>query len=93
MNYWVEALIAAATGAIGWLAGTKMRKVQIQGGEYENYQKFVDTTRTIIRDLREQVTELISQNSELRQKVNGLEEEVRNIKNQYPCKDCPVNGQ
>jgi peptidoglycan hydrolase CwlO-like protein len=93
MNYWVEVLIGSATGAVGWFAGSKMRKVQEQGGEYENYQKFVDTTRTIIKDLREQVTELITQNSELRVKVNHLEDEIKQVKMQYPCKECPINGQ
>lgn len=88
-EYWIDAVVGLVTGAAGWLAGSRMRKAQTSTIEFENYRAFVETNNRIIESLRVQVTDLIKENSELRAKVDHLEDEVRTIRRTYPCDQCP----
>ena len=102
-EYWLDAAIGLVTGAAGWFAGSRMRKAQTSSIEFENYRAFVETNNRIIESLRVQVTGFIerenqlsakvdklqSENSELRQKVKQVEDEMRTLKRTYPCDNCP----
>jgi len=39
--------------------------------------------------LKEQLLDLIQQNGVLREKVGNLEQEINELKKQFPCHDCP----
>ena len=86
----IEIAVGAVTGIVGWFAGTRMRKAQTSSIEFENYRAFVETNNRIIESLRVQVTDLIKENSDLRIKVDKLEDEIRRITRTYPCDNCPI---
>ena len=90
MEAYLEVIIALVTGVVGWLAGTKMRKAQTSSIEFDNYKSFVETNNRIIESLRVQVTDLIKENSDLRAKVDKLEDEIRRVLRTYPCDNCPL---
>jgi thiamine kinase-like enzyme len=92
MDWWM-AVFTAIGGAAGsvttWFFGIKKQRVEVTSGEYENFKKFVDANREIIKDLKEQLLDLIQQNGVLREKVGNLEQEINELKKQFPCHDCP----
>jgi predicted RNase H-like nuclease (RuvC/YqgF family) len=90
MEHWIEVAVGLVTGVVGWFAGTKMRRAQTSSIEFENYKSFVETNNSIIESLRVQVTNLIRENSDLRTKVDKLEDEIRQVLRTYPCDNCPL---
>jgi len=90
MEGYLEVIVGLVTGVVGWFAGTKMRRAQTSSIEFENYKSFVETNNRIIESLRVQVTDLIKENSDLRTKVDKLEDEIRRVLRTYPCDGCPL---
>lgn len=65
---------------------------EVQERELKNIELYRVATNNMIKDMSDQVSNLIQQNEQLRLEVHDLTEEIRTIKNTYPCADCPRNN-
>lgn len=67
----------------------KKVKADVQSKEFSNIELYRGATNKLIKDLSTQIDQLLEDNSSLREKVEGLSSEIKQMKNTYPCTDCP----
>jgi hypothetical protein len=97
MNEWmISTAIGIATGIAGWLVGRRKEKANVQGLEYENFERFVAANGKMIAAMKEEIGAQLDIIRELRdktrlqdQELEDLRGEVRKLKEQFPCSECP----
>ena len=62
---------------------------EVQERELKNIELYRQATNNMIKDMNIQISNLIGQNEELRSEIHTLTEEIRTIKKNYPCDQCP----
>lgn len=62
---------------------------EVQERELKNIELYRQATNSMIKDLSGQIDQLIEVNATLRSKIDKMSREIKQIKNTYPCRDCP----
>jgi peptidoglycan hydrolase CwlO-like protein len=82
MNDYIYQIIGAiATTIIGYVAGFRKSKNEIEGGRLENMEKSLKVYQIIIDDLSKKVEELSSHIVRLESTIDSLKQENRQLKN------------
>ena len=81
MNDYIYQIIGAiATTIIGYVAGFRKSKNEIEGGRLENLEKSLTIYQLLIDDLTKKVEELSSHIVRLEQTIDSLKKENRKLK-------------
>ncbi len=97
MSEWiVHTIVGVGTGVAGWLVGRRKEQANIQGLEYENFEKFVIANGKMIGALKKEIGELLQTIAVLRERnveqdrqIDELRQELKTLKDEFPCSDCP----
>ena len=82
MNDYIYQIIGAiATTIIGYVAGFKKSKNEIEGGRLENMEKSLKVYQIIIDDLSKKVEELTGHIVRLEETIESLKQENKQLKN------------
>ena len=82
MNDYIYQIIwAIATTIIGYVAGFRKSKNEIEGGRLENMEKSLKVYQIIIDDLSRKVEELSTHIVRLEQTIESLKKENKQLKN------------
>jgi len=82
MNEYIYQIIGAvATTIIGYVAGFRKSKNEIEGGRLENMEKSLKVYQIIIDDLSKKVEELTGHIVRLEQTIDSLKQENKKLKN------------
>jgi predicted RNase H-like nuclease (RuvC/YqgF family) len=82
MNEYIYQIIGAiATTIIGYVAGFRKSKNEIEGGRLENMEKSLKVYQIIIDDLSRKVEELTTHIVRLEQTIESLKQENKQLKN------------
>jgi peptidoglycan hydrolase CwlO-like protein len=84
MNEYIYQIIGAvATTIIGYVAGFRKSKNEIEGGRLENMEKSLKVYQLIIDDLSKKVEELTNHIVRLEATIESLKQENKQLKNKY----------
>lgn len=67
----------------------KTVKIQNETAELSNIEMYRNATNSLLEDLSVRVEQLLTENQTFRKEIYYLTEEIKKLKQKYPCDDCP----